>query len=132
MLKKLFLILTLMIAFPLFAAPATPIFNTPDKPIIVTEKNAVFTITLQSNPTTGFLWSVKSFDPKVVRMIGHKFVAPTNKKLIGAPGYEVYVFQVKHHAFTTTHEKTTKIALQYTRPWTKDDATKTEFIIKMQ
>lgn len=108
-------------------------FTSPSKPIVVGEKNSIFVITLQSNPTTGYSWSVdkQKTNLTLIRILGHKYVAPTNTKLIGAPGYEAWMFQVKHHAFK--NPQTTPIVMTYARPWEKEKtATETTFTVQIQ
>jgi inhibitor of cysteine peptidase len=106
-------------------------FTDPNAPIIVEQSNPTFTITLESNPTTGYSWSLKDkgYDEKLISLVNHKFYPPTNKTLVGAPGYEEWIFKVNPSSFTasqtttsqTTTSQTTKttIALVYIRPWEK-------------
>lgn len=127
--KKLFLILLLIFSLPVFSAEQSKVvFTSPKNPITITQKHPTFTITLQSNPTTGFSWQLISYDKNLIEFVGHQFVAPRNKKLIGAPGYETWTFKAKKNVVT---DQTTQIILQYARPWTKDNATKTRFTIKI-
>ena len=52
-----------------------------------------FQVTLDSNPTTGYEWSITTApDPKVVSEVGSKFVAPTDA-MPGAGGKEVWTFK---------------------------------------
>lgn len=120
MFKKL-AVLFLMIALPAFA-----VFSSPKDKIIVTQQNPTFMITLQSNPTTGFSWQLISYDKNLLEYVGHRFVAPHNKKLVGAPGYETWTFKAKKNV---SADQATQITLQYARPWTKDGATETRFTI---
>jgi len=51
-----------------------------------------FQVALDSNPTTGYDWSITTDpDPKVVEQKGSSFVAPKSD-LYGAPGKQVYTF----------------------------------------
>jgi len=53
-----------------------------------------FQVTLDSNPTTGYEWSITTVpDPKVVSKVGSKFIAPTDADTLGAPGREVWTFK---------------------------------------
>lgn len=124
MLKKLFIVSTLFISTSIFAAEKAPVFSSPKTPIVVSHQNAEFVITLPSNPTTGFSWHAKSFHKAYIGIVGHKYVAPQNKKLIGAPGYEAWCFRVKKADTGTTH-----IVMQYARPWTKQGATESVFTV---
>lgn len=113
-----------------YATVQQPSFTSSSKPIVVNEKNAVFAITMQSNPTTGYSWQLQKIDKSLIRIMGHKYVAPTNKKQIGAPGYEVWVFEAKHHAFKTP--QITEIKMKYARPWETKNASVSTFKVKIQ
>jgi len=71
-----------------------------------------FTVTLCSNATTGFKWSesAKISDPAVVQQIGHEFVSPKAKGVVGAAGKEVWTFKALKKGTST-------ISLEYSRPW---------------
>ncbi len=96
-------------------------FTDPNTPIIVEQSNPTFTITLKSNPTTGYSWSLKDkgYDEKLISLVSHKFYPPTNKTLVGAPGYEEWIFKVNPSSFTASQTTKTTIALVYIRPWEK-------------
>ena len=73
------------------------------------------TVTLCSNPTTGFEWeSAQISDQTVLQQTDHKFVAPETKgdgpPAPGTPGKEVWTFK----AFK---EGTSTISIEYSRPW---------------
>jgi len=71
-----------------------------------------FTVTLCSNPTTGFEWSESAqiSDQTVLEQVDHATVAPENKNVVGAPGQEVWTFK----ALT---QGTSTVSLEYGRPW---------------
>ncbi len=70
-----------------------------------------FTITLDSNQTTGFTWQLaQALDASLVQYVGKDYVAPTDTSLVGAPGEEVWQFQA-------LKEGTTTIVLQYSQAW---------------
>ena len=71
-----------------------------------------FTVTLCSNPTTGYKWAdlAAISDETVVRQISHEFIAPENTGVVGAPGKEVW-------AFKTLKQGTSTISIDYSRPW---------------
>lgn len=95
---------------------AEPTVYTQDKPAaMITEKNPIFSIKLKSNPTTGYSWYLRSYDATVVQPIKHVFEPPENKKLIGAPGYEIWTFRVKPSGFTVPIQ--TQLRFVYTRAW---------------
>jgi predicted secreted protein len=70
-----------------------------------------FTVTLCSNPTTGFEWSESAqiSDPTVVQQTAHEFVGP-DTSLAGAPGKEVWTFKAIKNG-------TSEISMEYSRPW---------------
>ena len=74
------------------------------------------TVTLCSNPTTGFEWleSAQISDQTVLRQTGHKFVGPEAKgdepPAPGTAGQEVWTFKA-------LKEGTSTISMEYSRPW---------------
>jgi len=82
---------------------------------IVVNLGQEFTITLNSNPTTGYHWQMdKSPDKSMVDLISSVFVGPETK-LVGAGGREIWTFKAvgKGH---------TELKMKYIRPWEKDVA----------
>jgi predicted secreted protein len=72
-----------------------------------------FTVTLESNPSTGYLWRLgQTPDPGVVKSLGMKFESPSQRGLIGAPGKEVWTFRAEGPGQAV-------IYLEYIRPWEK-------------
>ena len=73
-----------------------------------------FTVTLCSNPTTGFQWSESAQidDQTVLQQIDHKFVSPESEPPPppGTPGQEVWTFQTLKKGKTT-------VSMEYSRPW---------------
>ena len=75
-----------------------------------------FTVTLCSNPTTGFQWleSAQISDPTVLEQVDHKFVAPEAKgkgpPAPGTPGQEIWTFKALKEGEST-------VSLEYSRPW---------------
>lgn len=130
MLKKIFLALTFsfVVILSTCATEKTPIFNSPKNPIIVEHNQKTFTITLPANLSTGFSWTLAKYDQRVMNPISHKYVAPKNKKLIGAPGYVVWTFLLKKMNHLVVNQ-VFHVTMQYTRPWTKYERTDSNFII---
>lgn len=125
MLKKLTLTtIGIMFATNIFANTIT--FTSNKKPLLVLQ-NQPFDIKLQSNPSTGFSWKLTSYQKPLVTFVGKKYSAPANKKLMGAPGYETFIFQAKKGNYRVN--QVGHIVLTYARPWTKDGATKKTFIV---
>ena len=74
-----------------------------------------FTVTLCSNPTTGFQWeSPQISDQIVLEQVDRKFVYPedTGDKPLppGTPGQEVWTFKALKEGEST-------ISIKYSRPW---------------
>ena len=74
------------------------------------------TVTLGSNPTTGFRWSefAEISDESVIKQVSHKFVGPGIDKPPGTPGEEVWTFKALKKGTTT-------ISMEYSRPWIEED-----------
>lgn len=101
-------------------------FTDPSKSIIVKKSNPVFSIVLQSNPTTGYSWFLKNYDKNLVSPISRKFTAPADKKIVGAPGYETWTFRIKKPSGFVVPQ-VTSIILIYARPWEDQGAQATNF-----
>lgn len=73
--------------------------------------NGVITVTLCSNPTTGFQWDEEAriSDATVLEQASHEYVAPAGDTP-GAAGIEKYTFKALKAGTTT-------ISLEYSRPW---------------
>ncbi len=69
------------------------------------------TVTLGSNPTTGYQWSedAEISDASIVKQVSHEFVGP-DTDVPGTPGEEVWVFKALKRGTTT-------ILLEYSRSW---------------
>ncbi len=74
--------------------------------------NSSFTLTLCSNPTTGYTWSESATinEPAVLQQTDHKFVPPEDKDIAGAPGQEVWTFKALKSGTSTA-------SFEYSRPW---------------
>lgn len=90
-------------------------YTDPQKPIMVKKAAPRFNVILQSNPTTGYSWSLKDYDYNLIKPISRKYY-PAKTGLIGSGGYEKWVFAIKNPpGFVVPH--TTSITLIYSRPW---------------
>lgn len=95
---------------------ADEVIYSEDKPaIMVNPAHPQFTVKLVSNMTTGYAWFLKNYDKDLVQPLKHSVVSAANKKLIGAPGYELWVFQVKPSGFVVPQQ--TSVSFVYSRPW---------------
>lgn len=72
------------------------------------------TVTLCSNPTTGFQWSESAqiSDQSVLEQVSHAFIAAEDEPPPppGTPGQEVWTFQALQKGTTT-------VTMEYSRPW---------------
>jgi len=72
------------------------------------------TVTLCSNPTTGFQWGdAQIVDPTVVSQTNRNFAEPGQsggQPVMGAPGQDVWTFKALKKGSTT-------ISMSYDRPW---------------
>lgn len=107
--------------------PVEPIIYTQDKPVVMVTSNAPdFVIKLIANPTTGYSWFLRDYNGNLLTPSKHEVKAPENKKLVGAPGYEMWTFHVKPSAFIVPQQ--TMIRFVYARPWeTADNSTQLVF-----
>lgn len=105
------------------AAPAT--HNNTETVITVNKSQPQFSIKLQANHSTGYVWALKLYDKSILTLKSHAYIRP-NTKLIGASGYEFWTFAVAPKAFG--QGKTTELQFLYARPWKNNDAkTQTNF-----
>jgi inhibitor of cysteine peptidase len=72
------------------------------------------TVTLCSNPTTGFQWveSAQISDQTVLQQTDHRFVSPVSEPPPppGTPGQQVWTFKALKKGTST-------ISMEYSRPW---------------
>jgi len=73
-----------------------------------------FTVTLCSNPTTGFQWSESAqiSDGTILKQTDHGFISPQSEPPPppGTPGQEVWTFQALKKGEAT-------VSMEYGRPW---------------
>jgi inhibitor of cysteine peptidase len=83
-----------------------------DAPRVTTKPGRQFSITLESNPTTGYQWQLaKPVTGTCVALVTNQFLRPKSK-LTGAPGKEVWKFKALRPGEA-------QIELQYVRSWEK-------------
>jgi predicted secreted protein len=80
-----------------------------------------FIIQLKSNPTTGYSWLLQTYDPKLIKLVQHRYVPP-KQMLVGAGGVEQWEFQLTDAAFIAPQP--IFIKLIYRRPWEDQSASK--------
>ena len=78
------------------------------------QAGGLLTVTLCSNPTTGFQWSEEAqiSDLGVLKQIKHEFIGPESESPPppGTPGQEVWTFKA-------VKEGTSTVSMEYSRPW---------------
>lgn len=73
-----------------------------------------FSITLDSNPTTGYRWQLaKPLDESLVKLVGNEYQEPESSGAVGAGGKEIWTFKA-------VAEGKTAIAMKYVRSWEKN------------
>lgn len=78
---------------------------------ITVKKDHDFTISLESNPTTGYQW-IPAFNPDIINLVSHSF-QPSSSRLMGTPGTEVFTFKAINHG-------TGSLKMVYKRSWEKE------------
>ncbi|EKD92050.1 MAG: hypothetical protein ACD_29C00220G0001 [uncultured bacterium] len=104
-------------------------FTSNAKPLVLTAENPEITITLPSNPTTGFTWSIQKYDTNLLKLVLQRYTPP-NSRLMGAPGIQQYTFQAIQTGYSVT--QVGHVVLQYARQWTTVGATQKVFIIHVK
>jgi len=90
---------------------------------VLTQEKPIYTLRLNSNPTTGFSWFMVDYPKKLVHVIKHQYVSPKSK-LVGAGGYELWTFQATKAALA--FPQVVKIVMMYARPWEINDQSTTQ------
>ena len=72
---------------------------------------SLLTVSLASNPTTGFQWEeVKIGDSSVITEYEHEFVPPEATGVVGASGKDVWTFEPLGRGTST-------LIFEYSQPW---------------
>lgn len=87
--------------------------------IVVTQNQPQFTLQLISNPSTGYSWFLRGYDPALLQPVKHYYQAMNASGMPGAAGFEYWVFKVKPVAFVVPQQFTLRMV--YARPWQSDD-----------
>jgi len=93
---------------------ANKVYTDPKKPIIVGKSADNFTIELQANPTTGYMWFLKNFNDDLIAIDSHHYVPPKDKQL-GAAGTDVWKFVIDTDAINAP--QLMELEFVYTKPW---------------
>lgn len=85
--------------------------------------NEEIVISLESNPTTGYNWTVANVDTNILEQTGKVEFEARSRKL-GSPGKQIFRFR------STTAGKTA-LKLIYHRPWEKETAPLDTFLVEI-
>lgn len=81
------------------------------------------TVTLASNPTTGYSWQLSEVPVAgLLRLIGHRFERPETA-MLGAGGRDIWIFKA-------VGVGQTQGVLEYARPWEKEKAPAKRLMIR--
>jgi len=73
-----------------------------------------FTVTIESNPTTGYSWQLaKPLDEKIIKLVANRYDAPGRGGRVGQGGREVWTFKAVAAGKTV-------VEMKYVRVWEKD------------
>ena len=106
--------------YPSYTTISIPIETFPGQPHIDAVMNAAvgeeLTVTLGSNPTTGFRWSefAEISDETIVQQTSQIYIAAEEENIVGGAGKEVWTFEALKEGTVTTF-------LEYSRPWNPED-----------
>lgn len=78
-----------------------------------------FTVSLPSNPTTGYDWTITRFDAKLLKLVTSKYT-PDKTDRIGSGGTMAFNFELLSGV---SIPQTTTMEFRYARSWEKDGAT---------
>jgi inhibitor of cysteine peptidase len=81
-----------------------------------------FTITLQSNPGTGYQWT-PTFNRTILNLVSHEY-KPASTKLLGSPGTDVFTFKAINHGTDT-------VKMIYKRSWEKESVQEKIFLVNV-
>lgn len=90
-----------------------------DLTLNVNVSDPIFIVTLPANPSTGFQWSVVSFNKNLLALSDSSY-EKSNPNLIGSGGQMHFTFMLKKEI---NFPKSTEIVLKYARSWEPGSAT---------
>jgi len=93
--------------------------------VTINTKQENFTITLPSNPTTGFLWNVVDYDKDIFELSNQQYIT-SKVGLVGAGGNSLFTFKLRKQA---SYPKSSIIKFKYSRSWEPKSATNKEIKI---
>lgn len=78
-----------------------------------------FTVSLASNPSTGYDWTVTRFDSKLLKLVTSKYT-PDKTNMVGSGGTMAFNFELVSGA---AKPQSTTMEFRYARSWEKDGGT---------
>lgn len=110
--KAFFIMITTILASCATSSKKSNIININDSYETQIEKiEKGISVSLKSNPTTGYSWSYKIQEDGIVEMARQKYIADVHKEgLAGSGGKENYIFK-------GVKAGETKVTFTYARPW---------------
>ncbi|KGP62862.1 hypothetical protein EP47_05185 [Legionella norrlandica] len=91
----------------------------------VSSKDPSFVVSLAANPTTGYQWSIVTFDENLLTLSNSVYEKPQTN-LIGAGGKMLFIFNLNKGK---TYPKQTKMTFKYARAWEPASGTTKKVII---
>lgn len=86
----------------------------------------MFSVNLNSNPTTGYQWILTSYDKYLLKLNTSQFMA-SKSRLLGASGVTIFNFSIIEGV---RRPQTTVIKFVYRRPWESNTGTTKEVTIR--
>lgn len=84
-----------------------------------------FTVSLPSNPTTGYDWTVTRYDAQLLKLVTTKYT-PEKTNMVGSGGTMVFNFE---RVSGVAIPQTTAMEFRYARSWEKDSGTLQKVVI---
>ncbi len=81
--------------------------------LYVDSSSPQFVVTLPANPTTGYQWTVSTYDKTMLRLTSSHYIVPKTK-LIGAGGEMTFTFALNKGK---AYPKATTMSFTYARSW---------------
>ncbi|MCX5750784.1 MAG: protease inhibitor I42 family protein [Candidatus Saganbacteria bacterium] len=103
--------------------PSYLFFDKDNNSTVNVASNKIFKLSLDSNPTTGYDWSIFGLDKKAFKVVDSGFQAP-NIKLVGAGGVRWWKIKV-------LKEGKHNLELLYYRPWEGRDKSVKKYTLQI-
>ena len=112
-LMRTMVVMSFFLGLALFSgcgANGTPLTDSDNGRNITLNTGEIITLTLESNPTTGYSWQVMEVENAVLTQDGEADYKSESQNLVGAGGTETFQFKAVGSGKTT-------LKLGYMRPW---------------